>query len=120
MTARPDPLLRNALVLVLAGAAGLAAGPAGAQAVLRLDRPSAQMSRSEFSPAASPYDAAQALKAAGIAQTAVVRSFSEHRAAALGLLCGLQPSAQTSGGAGVIGADPHGRFLGAQLRIGFR
>jgi hypothetical protein len=103
----------------MAGAAALVAGPVGAQTVLRLDPPSAAAGRSEFSPAASPYDAAQAMKAAGIAQTAVVRGFSDNGSASVGFLCGLQPSAQTTG-AGVFGADPHGRFVGAQLRFGFR
>ena len=111
---------RRLAALVLFGTAGLAAAPAAAQILPRLEPSQAAPPRRELGPAASPYDEAQAMKAAGIAQTAVVRNFSDHGAAAVGFLCGLQPSAQTTGGAGVLGVDPHGRFLGAQFRVGFR
>jgi hypothetical protein len=111
---------RLAAVLVLVGTAGLVVRPAAAQTLLRLSPMPAAAARSDLGSSTSPYDEAQAMKAAGIAQTAVVHIFSDHRAAALGFLCGLQPSAQTTGGAGVFGVDPHGRFVGAQLRFGFR
>ena len=55
---------------------------------------------------------------AGIARTSV-----EHSADALtgsaGLLCGLQPSADTSGAATARGYDPDGKFVGAKLALRF-
>lgn len=69
----------------------------------------------------SPYDAAQALKAQGIARTSLDhRLQDETSTAAIGFLCGMQPSTQTHGGAGALGVDTEGRFLGAQLKFGFR
>jgi hypothetical protein len=70
---------------------------------------------------ASPYDEGQALKAAGVARTSLDRSFGDRGArASVGFLCGLQPQGATSGGMAAMGVDHDGRFLGAQLRLGFR
>jgi hypothetical protein len=90
----------------------LTAGPAcAAPAALRVD----------LAPAASRYDAAQALKAAGVARTAFDRPLGDEAAkASLGFLCGLQPYTETHGAAGAFGVNREGRFLGAQLRFGFR
>jgi len=72
-------------------------------------------------PPSSPYDAGQAMKAAGIARTSLDRSFERSGVTtSLGFLCGLQPQAETHGGSGARGVDEDGRFLGAQLRFGFR
>jgi hypothetical protein len=69
----------------------------------------------------SPYDAAQALKAAGLARTSVERRFEDRAAtASLGFLCGRQADPDARAGASAYGSDPHGRFLGAQLRFAFR
>lgn len=69
----------------------------------------------------SPYDAGQALKAQGIARTSLDRSLrGEGSTASIGFLCGMSPSVQTHGGAGALGVDTEGRFLGAQLKLGFR
>ena len=69
----------------------------------------------------SPYDAAQALQAAGIARTALDRQLGRSDAkASLGFLCGLTPTPDVHGGASAFGRDREGRFLGAQLRFGFR
>jgi hypothetical protein len=57
---------------------------------------------------------------AGIARTALDRRFEGDAAtASVGFLCGLQPTEWTGGG-GAMGVDHDGRFLGAQLRFGFR
>jgi hypothetical protein len=54
----------------------------------------------------------------GIARTAV-----EHQAdgvtGAAGLLCGIQPGADTSGAAMARGYDPDGKFVGAKLALRF-
>ena len=77
--------------------------------------------RLDLSQLASPYDEGQALKAAGIAHTSIDRSLGRRTAtASVGFLCGLQPSTQTAGMAAARGVDHDGRFLGAQLRLGFR
>lgn len=97
-------------------------GPADAAPQVRLVPPSASAPpRLDLSRLGSPYDAGQALKAAGIAHTAIDRSLQGQAAtASLGFLCGMQPTTQTSGAAGAFGVDREGRFLGAQLRVGFR
>ena len=76
--------------------------------------------RLDLSRLVSPYDEGQVLKAAGIARTSLDRSFNPRASASLGFLCGGQPSTNTSGAAGALGVDRDGRFLGAQLRFGFR
>lgn len=97
------------------------AAPALAEPQIRLAPPSTSTPpRLDLSRLASPYDAGQALKAAGIAHTAIDRSLQGQAAtASLGFLCGMQPTTQTSGAAGAFGVDREGRFLGAQLRFGF-
>jgi hypothetical protein len=96
------------------------AGPAGAETPIRLEplaatRPPLQTRLS------SPYDADQALRTAGIARTSFDRRLQgEASTASVGFLCGMQPSTQTHGGAGALGVDTEGRFLGAQLKLGFR
>ncbi|MDB5453171.1 MAG: hypothetical protein JWO33_1749 [Caulobacteraceae bacterium] len=60
---------------------------------------------------------AQALRAAGLARTAVDRRFaSDDLTGSLGFLCGIEPGFKENG---VTGSDPHGRFLGAKLSYGF-
>jgi hypothetical protein len=76
--------------------------------------------RLDLSHLAARFEPGQALKAAGIARTAVDRSFEGGGAASVGFLCGLEPAEQTSGAASAFGRDHDGRFLGAQLRLGFR
>jgi len=62
-----------------------------------------------------------ALRESGLARTAVEARLRDRDASlGLGFLCGRQPSAVTSGGAAAYGVDPHGRFVGAQLRMSFR
>jgi hypothetical protein len=60
------------------------------------------------------------LRDAGLARTAVERPLGGRSSAAFGFLCGRQPDAMTSGGAAAYGVDPHGRFVGAQLKLKFR
>jgi hypothetical protein len=54
----------------------------------------------------------------GIARTAVEHQDSDVTTAA-GLLCGIQPSADTSGAAMARGYDPDGKFVGAKLALRF-
>ena len=100
--------------LVLAGgatAAPISLSPTSANAQPRLD----------LSRLASPYDAGQAMKAAGVAHTAIDHSLPGQGAtASVGFLCGGQPNTGTSGASGALGNDADGRFVGAQLRLGFR
>ena len=106
---RPPPLIRCAGLLLALASAGPAAAAASSTPHLDLSR------------LRSPYDASQGQQPAGVARTALERRFSRSGSgAAVGFLCGLQPSAVSSGGAAAYGVDPQGRFLGAQLRFGFR
>jgi hypothetical protein len=105
--------------LSLAAAALVAAALAGAARAEPPARP--DLSRLDLSRLASRFEAGQALKAEGIARTSLDRAFQGRPgAASVGFLCGLQPSDRTSGAAGALGRDHDGRFLGAQLRLGFR
>ena len=54
----------------------------------------------------------------GVARTAVEHESSDLTAGA-GLLCGIQPSADTSGAAMARGYDPDGKFVGAKLALRF-
>ena len=54
----------------------------------------------------------------GVARTAVEHQSSDVTAGA-GLLCGIQPSADTSGAAMARGYDPDGKFVGAKLALRF-
>jgi hypothetical protein len=104
-----SPLERRLAVTALVAAAALT-GHAWAQPADRLD----------LSRLASRFDTGQAWRDAGVARTSLDRSLRPGAAASVGLLCGLQPSSQASGGASALGVDHDGRFLGAQLRFGFR
>jgi hypothetical protein len=105
---------RLSLASVALVAAAALAGPALAEP------PNPDHPKLDHSRLGSRFDAGQALKEAGVAHTSLDRSFAGHGAASVGFLCGLQPSDQTSGMGGAFGRDHDGRFLGAQLRFGFR
>lgn len=64
-----------------------------------------------------------ALRAAGLARTAIDRRFSDSDDKAvtgsLGFLCGLQPNPADKGAPAAYGVDPHGRFVGAKLAFAF-
>jgi hypothetical protein len=100
--------------------ATLACG-ARAEPPVRLAPPPALPARLALRLPPSPYDSQQALKAAGIARTGLDHSFAGAAAtASVGFLCGLAPAEAAVGAAGARGVDHDGRFLGAQLRLGFR
>lgn len=103
-----------------AGAAILlsAVGPsAAAQGLATPPTPHAVLDLSRL---ASPY-APRDSRAPGVARTSLDRSFGARNGGlSAGFICGMQPAAVTSGGAAAYGVDPHGRFLGAQLKFGFR
>ena len=54
----------------------------------------------------------------GVARTAVEHQ-SDDITTGAGLLCGIQPSADTSGAAMARGYDPDGKFVGAKLALRF-
>jgi hypothetical protein len=110
----------GAAALAAATGLGLADGAARAQAAPAMRLPPAHAAPPDFGPLASRFDAFQARRAAGVADTAFDRSLAGRGAASVGFLCGLQPGPDVGGGAAAFGADPHGRFVGAQLRLSFR
>lgn len=87
-------------------------GPAPA---ISLARPGLVLTRPAMSVL---YDRAPAPLPAGVARTSV-----EHRAddvtGSAGLLCGLQPSADTSGASRARGFDPEGKFVGGKVAFRF-
>jgi hypothetical protein len=64
------------------------------------------------------YDRAPAPLPPGVARTSVEHSADDLTGSA-GLLCGLQPNADTSGAATARGYDPDGKFVGAKLALRF-
>jgi hypothetical protein len=63
-------------------------------------------------------DDAEPTRPRGTVQTAVDRQFSKTASAALGYLCGLQPSPNTSGGV-ASSYEARGTFLGGQFKVAF-
>lgn len=56
----------------------------------------------------------------GVARTSVEhRSQDRNIVSSAGLLCGLEPSPNTSGAASATGYDPQGKFIGAKLAFAF-
>lgn len=55
----------------------------------------------------------------GIARTSVERAISGDGVLSSGVLCGLQPNADTSGAARARGFDPDGKFVGAKMAFRF-
>lgn len=108
--------------LVLPALFGLAvAQPTAAQSLANVSLPTAMAAPLDLRRLSSPYDAGQALKAAGIARTSLDRSLGRSEAtASFGLLCGLTQTPDVHGGANAFGYDREGRFLGAQLHLAFR
>ncbi len=119
------PLALISCVLLLTGAAR-----AEAQ-VAPPERPAAAVLREQaaphplrlFSPipglADPASDAADGLRAPGVARTSVDHRFGGLVGSA-GFLCGLQSGQEDSLAARSGGYDPHGRFLGAKLSLPFR
>lgn len=127
--------------LLIAALAFAAAGGAEAQPLdlSRPDRPAQSAAIPLSAPAGAPAKAvpdlanpldpsaptalqSKTLESAVFARTAVSRNFAKRDdlTGSLGFLCGLKPSAATSGAAAAYGTDPHGRFLGAKFSIAFR
>ena len=60
-------------------------------------------------------------KAQGMARTSIDHRFEGKAASgAFGFLCGRPDSLDDRAAASALGADPHGRFLGARLSLAFR
>lgn len=61
-----------------------------------------------------------AQRQAGFAKTGIDRRLaSDDVTGSVGFLCGRQPGPDLAGSAAAFGSDPHGRFLGAKLRLNF-
>lgn len=103
------------LLLALAVGGAAQAQPDAAEALARAVLPaSAHAEAHPDLPAASP------ARPRGLARTAIDHRFDRRTDAAVGFLCGIQDSRAENAGTAVLGRDPHGRFLGAQLRLAFR
>jgi hypothetical protein len=93
--------------------------PAHAEAFGAGGRPVLDLSALRAS--ASPYAEAGALRAAGIARTALDHRFApDDVTGSAGFLCGLVPGVEKTGAAAAAGYDPQGRFLGTRLSYTFR
>ncbi|MGR4862536.1 hypothetical protein [Caulobacter sp. LARHSG274] len=110
--------------LLIALGLGLTAGAvhaeaAGGTSALSLTRPEGGRPLDLSAPGLPVlYSRAPARLPAGVARTSVERRASDVTGSA-GLLCGLQPSADTSGAATARGYDPDGKFIGAKLALRF-
>jgi len=65
------------------------------------------------------YSRAPAPLPPGIARTSVERRISDDGVLSSGVLCGIQPSADTSGASRARGFDPDGKFVGAKMAFKF-
>ena len=54
-----------------------------------------------------------------IARTSLAKALGSRQSAEAGFMCGLMPHPDTSGAAAAFGHDPHGRFVGAKLKVAF-
>lgn len=85
---------------------------------LRAEAPAAQpvLNLRARAPQAGRTPEQEAMRSAGLARTSLDRRLDDGVVGSLGFLCGIEPGfAENS----VTGSDPHGRFLGAKLSIGF-
>lgn len=71
-------------------------------------------------PSAPPRDEPAPELSRGLARTSIDHRFDRRTEAAVGFLCGIQDARAENAGTAVLGRDPHGRFLGAQVRLAFR
>ena len=55
----------------------------------------------------------------GVARTSIERRVAGDGVLSSGLLCGIQPSADTSGASRARGFDPDGKFVGAKMAFRF-
>ncbi len=108
--------------LALAAFATLAGGAAHAQAakapMISLAQPARPL---DLSAPGLPvlYSRAPAPLPPGIARTSVERRVAGDGVLSSGVLCGIQPSADTSGASRARGFDPDGKFVGAKMAFRF-
>ncbi len=106
---------------MLGGGAALAQ-PAEAP-MISLARPAAHLAAKPLDLAAPGlpilYSRAPTPLPPGIARTSVERQVAGDGVLSSGLLCGIQPSADTSGAALARGFDPDGKFVGAKMAFKF-
>lgn len=83
-------------------------------------RPSPDLAN-PLDPIARPVPQAKALESAVFARTSVDTRLAgrDSLKGSVGVLCGLQPGHNESGGAAAYGVDPHGRFVGAKFSVAF-
>jgi hypothetical protein len=65
------------------------------------------------------YSRAPTLLPPGVARTSVERRIAGDGVLSSGVLCGIQPSADTSGASRARGFDPDGKFVGAKMAFRF-
>jgi hypothetical protein len=110
-----------AILMAVAASAGAQAAPdpAEALAAAAFAKPGAPTA-SRSGPGAARARADASLPT-GVARTSIDHRFApDGLIAEAGFLCGLQPSRNDRGASAARGYDPHGRFLGAKLRLAFR
>jgi len=118
---------RAALLVPLALGVALIASPGQAQTLMSAVPKTPAFSVAKPGGLKLDLSAPGALRYANRAPTAlprgVARTAVEHQAdgvtGSAGLLCGIQPSADTSGAAMARGYDPDGKFVGAKLALRF-
>ena len=122
--------MRAVLILAIAAMAGAAQAQTRVQAAVaqfKAEAPPAITLKTTAMSLSSPdlfftaaADEPPPARPKGTVRTAIDRSFSRSSSVvgSLGYLCGLQPSAVTSGGV-ASSHEPAGTFLGGQLRVAF-
>jgi hypothetical protein len=110
----PPRLILGLCLAALAGAAQAATPDALKAAVFRDGAaPPARTAVVTFADAPDP-------RPAGIAKTSLDHAFDKRATGQVGFLCGLDARAAPNGAMAAYGSDPHGRFVGAKLRLTFR
>ncbi len=113
------PRLVSALALTAAAVCGGAAHAQAAKApAISLVQPARPL---DLSAPGLPvlYSRAPTPLPPGIARTSVERKVAGDGVLSSGVLCGIQPSADTSGASRARGFDPDGKFVGAKMAFRF-
>jgi hypothetical protein len=103
--------------LCLAGAAS--ADPVAPAAVRPLLHPARAAPPAQTAPLALRRTPDVAMRPPGIAQTGIERALSSRVSGSAGFICGRPDGPDVAGIAAARGYDPHGRFVGASLRMSF-
>ena len=100
------------------------AGVANAEPAASTPRPLLRSARASTAPAQPAPLALRrtpdvALRPPGIGQTGIDRALSSRLSGSAGFICGRPDGPDVAGSAAARGYDPHGRFVGASLRLAF-